>query len=129
MSNCCKQKCWMRFLPHNWLCLKGLSITFVVFFYILLIVLLVQVGFIACQGIPAMRLAGASWKDIMAVLWAQAIPSLVIPFVMMLVFLAISKILKVLHKIVHVVAPCGCQHEMVQEVKEVVETEEKEEAK
>lgn len=114
MSNCCKQKCWMRFLPHNWLCLKGLSITFLVFFYILLIVLLVQLGFIAFSGIPAMRLAGASWGNILVVLWSQAVPSLLIPFVMMVVFLALSKALKALRKVVHAVAPCQCHTEIEQ---------------
>ena len=119
MSNCCKQKCWMRFLPHNWLCLKGLSITFLVFFYILLILWLVNLGFVLFSGIPAMRLAGASWKDIMAALWAQA-PVMVTPIGLMVVFLAFSKALKALRKIVHTVAPCSCSHE----VKAVETTEE-----
>jgi hypothetical protein len=124
MSNCCKQKCCLRFLPHNWLCLKGLSISFLVLFYILLILWLVQVGFIVFSGIPALRLAGASSRDILVALWGQA-PSLITPLVLMLVFLAMSKILKALRKIVHAVAPCQCHQEVAQEeqeeVKEVTE--------
>lgn len=102
----------MRFLPHNWLCLKGLSITFLVLFYILLILWLVQVGFIVFSGIPALRLAGATSKDILVALWGQA-PSLITPLILMLVFLSMSKILKVLRKIVHAVAPCTCHHEQI----------------
>ena len=110
--SCCKQKCWMRFLPHNWLCLKGLSITFLVLFYALLILWLIQFGFLLFQGIPAMRLAGASYKDIVVALWAQ-MPSIVMPVILMLFFLTLSKILKVLRKIVHAVAPCTCAREQI----------------
>lgn len=110
--SCCKQKCWMRFLPHNWLCLKGLSITFLVLFYALLILWLVQFGFVIFSAIPAMRLAGATSRDIAAALWAQ-MPSILTPVILMLFFLAMSKILKVLRKIVHVVAPCECHREQI----------------
>ena len=108
--SCCKQKCWMRFLPHNWLCLKGLSVVFTVFFYILLILWLVMWGFIFFSAIPAMRLAGASFTDILLALFGH-IFAIVVPVVVMVVFLAFSKILKALHKIVHAVAPCGCHLE------------------
>jgi hypothetical protein len=102
----------MRFLPHNWLCLKGLSITFLVLFYALLILWLIQFGFLLFQGIPAMRLAGASYKDIVVALWGQ-MPSIVMPVILMLFFLTLSKILKALRKIVHAVAPCGCAREQI----------------
>ena len=110
MSKCCKHKCWTRFLPHNWLCLKGLSVTFLVLFYVLLILWLVNLGFVIFSGIPALRLAGASWNDVMAALWSQA-PTMITPLILMLVFLSMSKILKALRKILHVVVPCHCHHE------------------
>ena len=118
MSNCCcKNKCWMRFLPHNWLCLKGLSVLFVILFYILLILWLVQVCFVIFSGIPAMRLAGATNRVIFGALWEQA-PTILTPVVYMIVFLSVSKILKALHKIIHAVAPCCEQKQIAQETQE-----------
>ena len=98
MSNCCKGACWTKFLPHNWLCLKGLSCVFVVLFYI-------TIGFavyMAWQFANYPMLGGKEFWIYTAIVEAQILGAA-------LVLLTISKILKALAKIKHAVAPCCCE--------------------
>ena len=97
MSKCCKGKCWCKFLPHNWLCLKGLYVLFVVLFYICLVFAI----FMACQIIAHPMITG---NEMWMALGFYVGESLVAA----LFFLTVSKILKVLRKIKQAVAPCCC---------------------
>ncbi len=136
MSNCCKDKCWCRFLPHNWLCLKGLSTAFLVLFYITFLAAIV-IAIVLCVDVWNMftkYYADASTKELLfnKSLWAAwsvmllqvigiAVPSA-------LVWLSFSKMLKVLGKIKHAVAPCCCHEEKAKEDKKEAKKT-KEEAK
>ena len=103
MSNCCKYAKWF---PHNWLCLKGLSVLSVVLFYLVAIDWVVKViqivnypGFNQETMILALRnysLSAAGW---------------------MFTFLTISKVLKSLRKIKQAVAPCCCDAKDEKEAK------------
>ena len=98
MSKCCK--CWTRFLPHNWLCLKGLSILFLVCFYICLafaIFMAVQIG-------KHPMITGAEKWMALAFYVGQSLAAAV-------GCLTMAKILKALGKIKQAVAPCCCHNE------------------
>ncbi len=106
MSKCCK--CWTKFLPHNWLCLKGLYVVFIVLFYLTLaMALYVGANLFAYfyqynQGaLWATLTTGAMWGAL-AVAWAQILGGA-------LVLLTVAKALKALRKVEHAVAPCCCQ--------------------
>ena len=100
MSKCCKGKCWTKFLPHNWLCLKGLSILFVVGFYICLVFAV----YMAYQiGTHPMITGNEMWVAL-GFYVGQALAGAVF-------CLTVSKILSALAKIKHAVAPCCCETE------------------
>lgn len=95
MSKCCKCAKW---LPHNWLCLKGLYVTFLVLFYIALVYGIYQALLVLTH--PALT-GRTMWMALAFYLisdWAAALG-----------FLTIAKILKVLRKIKKAVAPCCCE--------------------
>lgn len=95
MSKCCKYAKWW---PHNWLCLKGLSIFFTVLFYIAFAFAI----YTAYQIFTYPLLSGAQ-------MWT-AFFSAELQLVLFAVgFLAVAKILKALCKIKHAVAPCCCE--------------------
>ena len=100
MSNCCKGKCWMKFLPHNWLCLKGLYVLFVVCFYICLVFAV----YMAIQIGRHPMITGLEMWSALAFYVGQALAAAVF-------CLTVSKILKALRKIDHAVSPCCCHGE------------------
>ena len=106
MSNCCKGKCWMKFLPHNWLCLKGLSVLFVVCFYICLAIAIYS----TYKIITHPMITGIEMWIFLATYVGSILASAV-------VCLTVSKILKALRKIDHAVAPCCCHGEEKKEEK------------
>ena len=88
----------MKWFPHNWLCLKGLSILFLVLFYFSF-----ACGFyytwVICKH-PAFS-GALLYKAIAYYLlscWGAAVG-----------FLTIAKVLQALRKIKQAVAPCCCQ--------------------
>ena len=119
MSNCCKGACWTKFLPHNWLCLKGLSIAFLVLFYLSLLLSLIIAGYLCLHiwDVFYAYLTPESKKDLLLTLglweaWGVIllqVAAIEIPTALML--LAYSKGLKALAKIKHAVAPCCCNNE------------------
>ena len=104
MSNCCKGACWCKYLPHNWLCLKGLSVVFTVLFYIDLVFGI----YMAVQLSRYPMLSGYDFWMALGIVEAQIVGGA-------LVLLTISKILKALAKIKHAVAPCCCHKENADE--------------
>ena len=100
MSKCCKCAKWF---PHNWLCLKGLSVVFFVFFYITFAYWLVQMGY----GIYHWSLI--SWETLIQITVSY--------FVITVFCLAMAKILKALHQIKQAVAPCCCNAQADQPAK------------
>ena len=104
MSNCCKGACWTRFLPHNWLCLKGLYVLFVVLFYLAVAFAI----YIACQLATYPMLSGREFWMALVVAEAQILSGA-------LAALTVSKILKALAKIKHAVAPCCCHDDAAAE--------------
>lgn len=96
--SCCKHA-WMRFLPHNWVCLKGLYVLFIVLFYVALF-------FTVYQDIQVARyplLTGAQ-------MWTAIAFGTLSNLAVAVGFLTLAKILKALAKIKHAVAPCGCEN-------------------
>ena len=106
MSKCCKGKCWCKFLPHNWLCLKGLSVLFVVCFYISLVFAIYMTFQISLHPM----ITGADMWTALVFYVGQALAAAVF-------CLTVSKILKALAKIKHAVAPCGCETEKKEKAK------------
>ena len=100
MSKCCKGKCWCKFLPHNWLCLKGLYVLSVVLFYLALVFAIYR----AEQILTFPMISGREMWTALAIVLAQILGAAV-------GFLTIAKILKALAKIKHAVAPCACTEE------------------
>ncbi|MBR4592103.1 MAG: hypothetical protein IKO35_02735 [Elusimicrobiaceae bacterium] len=96
MSKCCKYAKWF---PHNWLCLKGLSIVFLVLFYLTLIHTVYQT--ISIVTYPAWPNASTMWK----VLTFYVLSELGVA----LGFLTLNKVLTALRKIKQAVAPCCCE--------------------
>ena len=103
----CKCK-WCRWMPHNWLCLKGLYWVFITLFYLAVAYAL----YIAYLMIASPMLSGAAF-------WESFLSFIVNALSIMLGFLTVAKILKVLRKIDHAVAPCCChgEEEKKEEVK------------
>jgi len=95
MSKCCKCAKWW---PHNWLCLKGLSVLFLVLFYVAFV-------FAIYQTIAILMLPGMTWKETIGLLFNYTLSDLAAA----VMFLTMSKILKTLGKIKHAVAPCCCE--------------------
>ena len=99
MSKCCKGKCWTQFLPHNWLCLKGLCVLFTVAFYACLIFAV----YMAVQITTHPMITGSEMWVALTFYVGQALVAAVF-------CLTLSKILCTLGKIKHAVAPC-CHNE------------------
>ena len=97
MSNCCKCAKWF---PHNWLCLKGLSVLFLVLFYLALVYAVFQ----AYAIFPHPQLSGSE-------MWLAAAFYVASDLAAAVGFLTVAKVLKVLRKIKNAVAPCCCAHE------------------
>ncbi len=113
MANCCKYAKWW---PHNWLCLKGLSIFFTVLFYIALAFAI----FMLWQIVPLFFNPMFPKGNVFILLSIYVLGSVATA----LYFLALAKILKALCKIKHAVAPCCCGQETKAE-KAPATTEEK----
>lgn len=104
---CCKGKCWCKFLPHNWLCLKGLSVLFIVAFYVAIVFAI----YMAFQIGTHPMITGSEMWAALAYYVGQTLAAAVF-------CLTVSKILNALAKIKHAVAPCCCHEEKPEEVKE-----------
>ncbi|WP_428045379.1 hypothetical protein [Candidatus Avelusimicrobium fimicolum] len=114
MSNCCKCAKWF---PHNWLCLKGLSVLFLVLFYLALVYAVFQAYAIFSHP----QLSGSE-------MWLAAAFYVASDLAAAVGFLTVAKVLKVLRKIKNAVAPCCCSHEAPAEeehIADVVEEESK----
>ena len=99
----CKNKL-CRWLPHNWLCLKGLSYVFVAFFYLAIVYTI----YVSYMMIASPMLTGVAF-------WESFLSFLVNAVSIMIGFLTVAKILQALRKIAHAVAPCCCQAEAKKE--------------
>ena len=95
MSKCCKCAKWF---PHNWLCLKGLSVVFLVLFYIAFV-------YGIYQGVLIVRHPALTGK----LMWMTLAFYVLSAWATALGFLTIAKILKALRKIKQAVAPCCCE--------------------
>ena len=113
MSKCCKCAKWF---PHNWLCLKGLRIIFLVLFYLAL-------AFGVFQAYAVFTHPALSGQE----MWAAAAYYILSDLAAALGFLTVAKILGVLRKIKKAVAPCCCTQEKPAEstIEKVVEEESK----
>ena len=100
MSKCCKGSCWTKFLPHNWLCLKGLYVTFVVLFYIVFVFAIIT----AVEILNYPMLSGLEMWKVLGTVELRILGTA-------LGLLTVAKILKSLAKIKNAVAPCCCQEE------------------
>lgn len=116
MSKCCKCAKWW---PHNWLCLKGLSVIFLVLFYLALVYAVFQAYAIFTHP----QLFGSE-------MWLAAAFYVASDLAAAIGFLTVAKILKALRKIKKAVAPCACSAAETEEqsgptIAEVVERESK----
>ena len=91
-------------MPHNWLCLKGLYWVFITLFYLALAYTLYIVYLMSASPM----ISGAAF-------WESMLSFLVNALSIMIGFLTVAKILKVLRKIDHAVAPCCCHEEKKEE--------------
>lgn len=103
MSKCCKYAKWY---PHNWLCLKGLSIVFIVLFYLTLAHLIYQA--ISILTHPAFT-GSTMWMILLGYTLSEAGVAIG--------FLTVAKILQALRKIKQAVAPCCCETKATEEGK------------
>lgn len=116
MSKCCKYAKWW---PHNWLCLKGLSVIFLVLFYLSLAYAVFQAYAIFTHP----QFVGAEmWVAVLFYVGGDLAAGIG--------FLTVAKILKALRKIKQAVAPCACSMPETEEksegtIAEVVEHESK----
>lgn len=117
MSNCCKCAKWW---PHNWICLKGLSVLFTVLFYLCLAFSIYMI--IAICTNPVLRGSGAG--NMVAYMIYNVLPVLFSA----VAFLTTAKVLNVLRKIKKAVSPCCCEVEHEEVVEEVAQEEETAEA-
>ncbi|MCQ2410275.1 MAG: hypothetical protein MJ053_01775 [Elusimicrobiaceae bacterium] len=95
MSKCCKCAKW---LPHNWLCLKGLTVVFLVLFYIAFVYGIYQAVLVVMHPAFTGRMMWVTLAFYLLSDWAAALG-----------FLTIAKVLKALRKIKQAVAPCCCE--------------------
>lgn len=103
MSKNCKYAKWM---PHNWLCLKGLCVLFIVLFYLTLV-------FAVYQDIQIIRhpLITGSQKVLALILGTLSNLGVAVAL------LTVAKICNALKKIKQAVAPCCCGQENTPEGK------------
>ena len=116
MNDCCKHAKWW---PHNWLCLKGLYVVFVVLFYIVLAFAI----YTAYQILTYPMLSGKA-------MWVTLGSTEIQLLGFALFLLTIAKMLKALRKIKKAVAPCCCEkgakeEKQAKEDKKAVTKEEK----
>lgn len=97
MSKCCKCGKWW---PHNWLCLKGLSVLFTVLFYLTL-------AAVVYHAVIIIRYPLLTGLD----MWRALAFYILGDLGAAIGFLTISKILGVLRKIKKAVSPCCCTRE------------------
>ncbi len=97
MSKCCKHAKWW---PHNWLCLKGLSVIFLVLFYLALAYAVFQ----AYALFTHPQLTGAE-------MWLAVAFYVASDLAAAIGFLTVAKILQAIRKIKKAVAPCACSME------------------
>jgi len=90
-------------MPHNWLCLKGLYILFLVLFYLAL-------AFVVFQDVQIARHPLISGKQMWLALALATIGNLGIA----VGILTVAKILQALYKIKKAVAPCNCEQQPVE---------------
>ena len=95
MNDCCKHAKWW---PHNWLCLKGLYIFFIVLFYLTLVFALIQ----DYQIFTYPLLTGKA-------MWGEALRATISNLFIAIALLTVAKMLKALRKIKKAVAPCCCE--------------------
>lgn len=95
MSKCCCKSA--KYFPHNWLCLKGLSVFFLVMFYIAVVYGIYQAVVILAHPSLSMQEKGAALLFYLGSDFAAAIG-----------FLTVAKILRALRAIKKAVAPCCC---------------------
>lgn len=97
LNKCCK---YAKFLPHNWICLKGLYFLFLGVFYL-----------VCCYGVyqavMILIYPQASWaqKGMMAAQY------LLNDAIVAIAFLTLAKVLHALYAIKKAVAPCCCTAE------------------
>ena len=94
MSKCCK---CIKWLPHNWLCLKGISISFIVLFYITLVLM---IGY-------EILIYRTSVHNVF--MWYSMVVNAIAFLVTALSFLTVAKFATALRKIKKAVAPCCCE--------------------
>ncbi len=115
MSKCCKNA---KYWPHNWLCLKGLYVLFVVLFYAALVYAVFQAYAIFTHP----QLSGKE-------MWLAAAVYVITDVFTAIGFLTVAKILNALRKIKKAVAPCACsmaeEKPAESETEKVVERESK----
>ena len=111
MSECCKGKCWTKFLPHNWLCLKGLYVLFVLAFYVCVLFALYMAYIISTNPM----VTGAD-------MWTALVFYVGRALVTAVVCLTLSKIIKALCKIKKAVVPCCCETNKPAEEKKTKKT-------
>ena len=114
MSKCCKCSKWW---PHNWLCLKGLSVLFLVLFYLAL-------AYAVFQAYAIFTYPMVHGSE----MWLSAFFYVASDLAAAVGFLTVAKILKALRKIKKAVAPCACSVEekpAPSEIEKVVENESK----
>lgn len=97
MSNCCK---CAKYWPHNWVCLKGLYVLFIVLFYIML-------AFAIFQDVQIFRHPLITGSQ----MWLAVLMATLSNLGVAVGFLTIAKVLNVLRKIKKAVAPCACSTE------------------
>ncbi len=115
MSKCCKCAKWW---PHNWLCLKNLYYVFIALFYLTLVSALYFL-------ISALLVPAGAFENVGQNKWFFILNTLTPILLGSLLSLTIAKIIKVLRKIKHAVAPCGCEVKPEVTVEEVVAEESK----
>lgn len=103
----CKCNCkWCRWMPHNWLCLKGLYCIFITLFYVVFAYTLYAIYAISTEPM----LSGTAY-------WSYLLNVLLNMLGVMLSLLTVAAILKALRKIVTEMSPCHCHdHETKEEV-------------
>lgn len=101
MNDCCKHAKWW---PHNWLCLKGLYVFFIVVFYLTLAMMIWQLW----QVFTYPLLTGKA-------MWLQAVSTAINNLAVAIAFLTVAKMLKALRKIKKAVAPCCCEKDTKEE--------------
>lgn len=95
MNDCCKHAKWW---PHNWLCLKGLYVFFIVMFYLTLIFMVIQTWRVFTHPF-------ITGKE----MWLIVLNNLINNVAVAVALLTVAKMLKALRKIKKAVAPCCCE--------------------